>query len=71
MNCLIKQKVRLQHNGLLIDYINVVVVHVMHPEARKFYQLEEIWSDADSKLHDLWKLIFTLLVYRSKLKALQ
>lgn len=37
---------------LLIDYINVVV-HVMHPESRKFYQLEEMWSDADAKMHDL------------------
>ncbi len=37
---------------LLIDYINVVV-HVMHPESRKFYQLEEMWSDADVKMHDL------------------
>jgi ribosome-associated protein len=37
---------------ILVDYINVVV-HVMHPDARKFYQLEEMWSDADSKMHDL------------------
>lgn len=37
---------------LLIDYINVVV-HIMHPESRKFYQLEEMWSDADIKMHDL------------------
>jgi ribosome-associated protein len=37
---------------LLIDYINVVV-HVMHPESRNFYQLEEMWSDADTKMHDL------------------
>ena len=37
---------------LLIDYINVVV-HVMHPEARHFYQLEDMWSDADTKMHDL------------------
>ena len=37
---------------LLIDYINVVV-HIMHPESRKFYQLEEMWSDADTKMHDL------------------
>lgn len=37
---------------LLIDYINIVV-HVMHRESRQFYQLEEMWSDADSKMHDL------------------
>ncbi len=37
---------------LLIDYINVVV-HIMHPESRKFYQLEEMWNDADTKMHDL------------------
>ena len=37
---------------LLIDYINVVV-HIMHPEARRFYQLEEMWSDADMKIHEL------------------
>lgn len=37
---------------LLIDYINIVV-HIMHPESRHFYQLEEMWSDADTKMHDL------------------
>jgi len=30
---------------IIIDYINVVV-HVFQPETRRFYQLEEMWSDA-------------------------
>lgn len=36
---------------VLIDYINIVV-HVMHPESRKFYQLEEMWSDAAAQMHE-------------------
>jgi ribosome-associated protein len=35
----------------LIDYVTVVL-HVMQPDARKFYKLEEMWSDAGSVMHD-------------------
>ena len=31
---------------VILDYVNVVV-HIMMPEQRKFYKLEEMWSDAD------------------------
>ena len=40
-----------RHEGLkhlhwvVIDYVNVVV-HIMQPDTRKFYKLEEMWSDA-------------------------
>ncbi len=30
---------------VLVDYFNVIV-HVFYPEARKFYELEDLWSDA-------------------------
>ena len=45
------------HEGLtslqwvLIDYVNVVV-HIMQPETRKFYKLEEMWSDGAAANHD-------------------
>jgi ribosome-associated protein len=35
---------------ILIDFVNIVV-HVMLPEPRKFYQLEEMWSDAPQMEH--------------------
>jgi len=35
---------------ILIDYVNVVV-HIMLPEPRKFYRLEEMWSDAGVMEH--------------------
>jgi ribosome-associated protein len=36
---------------VLIDYVNIVV-HIMLPESRKFYKLEEMWSDAPNEEHD-------------------
>lgn len=45
-----KHEGRQAQQWILIDYINVVV-HIMLPEPRKFYQLEEMWSDAPSLEH--------------------
>jgi ribosome-associated protein len=39
-----RQEGQKQMQWVLIDYVNVVV-HVMTPELRKFYKLEEMWSD--------------------------
>lgn len=36
---------------VLIDYVNVVV-HIMQPDTRKFYRLEEMWSDAAGQEHN-------------------
>lgn len=35
---------------VITDFVNVVV-HVMHTETRKFYKLEEMWSDAAADDH--------------------
>ncbi|MDE3003334.1 MAG: ribosome silencing factor [Gemmatimonadota bacterium] len=47
-----KESVRPEHlEGLrggrwvLLDYVDFVV-HVLHPQARDFYQLENLWGDA-------------------------
>ncbi len=45
-----KHEGRQGQQWILIDYVNVVV-HIMLPEPRKFYRLEEMWSDAPSLEH--------------------
>ncbi len=45
-----KHEGRQAQQWILIDYVNIVV-HIMLPEPRKFYQLEEMWSDAPSMEH--------------------
>ena len=45
-----KHEGRQGQQWILIDYVNVVV-HIMLPEPRKFYRLEEMWSDAPALEH--------------------
>jgi ribosome-associated protein len=45
-----KHEGRQGEQWILIDYVNAVV-HVMLPEPRKFYRLEEMWSDALAMEH--------------------
>ncbi len=46
-----KHEGRQAQQWILIDYVNIVV-HIMLPEPRKFYQLEEMWSDAPMMMHE-------------------
>ena len=46
-----KHEGRQAQQWILIDYVNIVV-HVMLPEPRKFYQLEELWHDAAVTEHN-------------------
>ncbi|RYZ21256.1 MAG: ribosome silencing factor [Chitinophagaceae bacterium] len=44
------QEGRQNMEWVLLDFVNIVV-HVMKPETRKFYRLEEMWSDAVLQEH--------------------
>ena len=35
---------------ILVDYFDIVV-HIFYPETRSFYDLENLWSDADIRLY--------------------
>ena len=45
-----KHEGRQTYQWVLIDFVNVVV-HVMLPENRRFYKLEDMWSDAPQETH--------------------
>jgi ribosome-associated protein len=45
-----KHEGRQASQWVLIDYVNIVV-HIMLPEIRKFYKLEDMWSDAVGQDH--------------------
>ena len=49
---------------ILIDYVDVVV-HIMQPETRKFYQLEEMWHDAPSVDHNEEEVVKKKLVVKT------
>lgn len=46
-----KHEGRQAQQWILIDYVDIVV-HIMLPEPRKFYRLEEMWSDAPAMEHE-------------------
>lgn len=35
----------------LVDYVNIVL-HIMHPEQRQFYDIESLWEDAERMEHE-------------------
>ncbi len=45
-----KHEGRQAEQWILVDYVNIVV-HIMLPESRNFYKLEELWSDANCQEH--------------------
>lgn len=45
-----RQEGKRGEHWVLVDYINIVV-HIMMEEARNFYKLEDMWSDASSLEH--------------------
>jgi len=36
---------------VLVDYFNTIV-HVFYPETREFYDIEDLWSDADALVYE-------------------
>jgi len=36
---------------ILVDYFDLIV-HVFYPETRAFYDIENLWSDADTHVYD-------------------
>jgi len=46
-----KHEGRQAQQWILIDYVDIVV-HIMLPDPRKFYRLEEMWSDAPAMEHE-------------------
>ncbi len=40
-----------QAKWVLVDYFNIVV-HIFYPETRRYYQIEDLWSDAESTIYE-------------------
>lgn len=41
-----KKEGQVGQQWILIDYVNIVV-HIMQPQARNFYKIEDMWSDGE------------------------